>query len=62
MCRDGGKWHECEVGGETHWLRDNKIWAERERTRQKQMDRYQWGKMEFPIPVSEEGCVPEFSD
>lgn len=27
---------------ESHWLRDNKIWAERERPRQKQMDQHQW--------------------
>lgn len=27
---------------ERHWLRDNKVWAERERPKQKQMGRYQW--------------------
>lgn len=27
---------------ERHWLRDYKVWVERERPKQKHMDRYQW--------------------
>lgn len=48
MSRDGGKWHDVK-GDEKHWLRGSKEWAERERAKQKQMDRYQWGIWSCPF-------------
>lgn len=52
-----GAWAEMEKYGmnvkwgedERHWLRVNKISAERERPRQKQMDRHQWEMWSCPF-------------
>lgn len=52
-----GAWAEMEENGmdvkggegERHWLGDNKEWTERERPKQKQMDRYQWVMWSCPF-------------
>lgn len=63
-----GTWAELEENGmdmkggrdERHWLRDNKVWAERERPKQKQMDRYQSVMWRCPLLHLKRGAFQSF--